>query len=78
VRLSEPGQSGIRRRPAHAQPAHRGKAAGRIQGALLMWIFGGRGQRMHKNHDVYIDMASTPGADQLRTWQGVVNLFGPS
>jgi hypothetical protein len=25
---------------------------------------------MHKNHDVYIDMASTPGADQLRTWQG--------
>ena len=45
------------------------KAAGRLQGALLMWIFGGRGQRMRKYRDVYVDMGPAPGPDLPHAWQ---------
>ena len=46
------------------------KAAGRAQGALLMWIFGGRGQVMRKYRDVYVDMGPAPGPDLPHAWQG--------
>jgi hypothetical protein len=46
------------------------KAAGRPQGALLMWIFGGRGQLMRKYRDVYVDMGPAPGPDLPHAWQG--------
>lgn len=46
------------------------KAAGRAQGALLMWIFGGRGQVMRKYRDAYIDMGPSPGPDLPHAWQG--------
>ena len=46
------------------------KAAGRTQGALLMWIFGGRGQIMRKYRDTYIDMGPSPGPDLPHGWQG--------
>jgi hypothetical protein len=46
------------------------KAAGRTQGALLMWIFGGRGQVMRKYRDVYVDMGPSPGPDLPHAWQG--------
>lgn len=46
------------------------KTAGRAQGPLLMWIFGGRGQMMRKYRDAYVDMGSAPGADLPHAWQG--------
>jgi|SRR5579884_1935418 len=46
------------------------KAAGRAQGALLMWIFGGPGQVMRKYRDVYVDMGPAPGPDLPHAWQG--------
>jgi hypothetical protein len=39
------------------------------KGALLMWIFGGRGQRMRKYHDMYVDMGPAPGPDLPHAWQ---------
>jgi hypothetical protein len=46
------------------------KTAGRAQGPLLMWIFGGRGQVLRKYRDVYIDMGPSPGPDLPHAWQG--------
>lgn len=46
------------------------KAAGRAQGPLLMWIFGGRGQLMRKYRDAYIDLGPSPGPDLPHAWQG--------
>jgi hypothetical protein len=46
------------------------KAAGRAQGALLMWIFGSRGQVMRKYREVYVDMGPAPGPDLPHAWQG--------
>ena len=46
------------------------KTAGRAQGPLLMWIFGGRGQLMRKYRDLYVDMGPSPGPDLPHTWQG--------
>jgi hypothetical protein len=46
------------------------KAAGRSQGGLLMWIFGGRGQLMRKYRDVYVDMGPSPDPDLPHAWQG--------
>ena len=46
------------------------KTAGRSQGALLVWVFGGRGQVMRKYHDVYVDMGPRPGPDLPHAWQG--------
>ena len=46
------------------------KAAGRAQGALLMWIFGGRGQLLRKYRDAYVDMGPSPGPDLPHAWQG--------
>jgi hypothetical protein len=46
------------------------KAAGRSQGALLLWIFGGRGQPLRKYRDVYVDMGPAPGPDLPHAWQG--------
>jgi len=46
------------------------KAAGRTQGPLLMWVFGGRGQVMRKYRDVYVDMGPSPGPDLPHAWQG--------
>jgi hypothetical protein len=46
------------------------KAAGRAQGALLVWIFGGRGQLMRKYRDAYLDMGPSPGPDLPHAWQG--------
>jgi hypothetical protein len=46
------------------------KAAGRAQGALLLWIFGGRGQLMRKYRDAYVDMGPSPGPDLPHAWQG--------
>jgi hypothetical protein len=46
------------------------KAAGRAQGALLMWIFGGRGQLMRKYREAYVDMGPSPGPDLPHAWQG--------
>jgi hypothetical protein len=46
------------------------KAAGRTQGALLLWIFGGRGQLMRKYRDAYVDMGPSPGPDLPHAWQG--------
>ena len=46
------------------------KAAARTQGALLMWIFGGRGQIMRKYRDAYIDMGPSSGPDLPHGWQG--------
>ena len=45
------------------------KAAGRAQGSLLIWIFGGRGQLMRKYRDAYVDMGPTPGPDLPHAWQ---------
>jgi hypothetical protein len=45
------------------------KAAGRAQGALLIWIFGGRGQVMRKYRDMYVDMGPAPGPDLPHAWQ---------
>jgi hypothetical protein len=46
------------------------KAAGRTQGALLMWIFGCPGQMMRKYRDAYVDMGPSPGPDLPHAWQG--------
>jgi hypothetical protein len=46
------------------------KAATRAQGALLMWIFGSRGQVSRKYRDAYIDMGPSPGPDLPHAWQG--------
>jgi hypothetical protein len=46
------------------------KAAGRAQGALLVWIFGVRGQLMRKYRDAYVDMGPCPGPDLPHAWQG--------
>ena len=46
------------------------KAASRTQGALLIWIFGGRGQSMRKYRDVYVDMGPSSGPDLPHAWQG--------
>src|SRR5919199_1897732 len=46
------------------------KAASRPQGALLVWIFGGRGQLMRKYRDAYVDMGPSPGPDLPHAWQG--------
>ena len=46
------------------------KVAGRSHGALLMWIFGGRGQVMRKYRDAYVDMGPSPGPDLPHAWQG--------
>jgi len=46
------------------------KVAGRSQGGLLLWIFGGRGQPMRKYREVYVDMGPAPGADLPHAWQG--------
>ena len=45
------------------------KAAGRSQGALLMWIFGSHGQLMRKYLDAYVDMGPLPGPDLPHEWQ---------
>jgi hypothetical protein len=46
------------------------KAAGRGQGALLMWIFARGDQVMRKYRDVYVDMGPCPGPDLPHAWQG--------
>jgi hypothetical protein len=46
------------------------KAAGREQGALLIWVFGGRGQTMRKYHEEYVDMGPRPGPDLPHEWHG--------
>jgi hypothetical protein len=46
------------------------KAASRTQGALLIWIFGGREQLMRKYRDVYVDMGPSSGPDLPHAWQG--------
>jgi hypothetical protein len=46
------------------------KAAGREQGALLVWVFGGRGQAMRKYRELYVDMGERPGPDLPHAWQG--------
>lgn len=46
------------------------KAAGREQGPLLLWVFGGRGQVMRKYREAYIDMGERPGPDLPHAWQG--------
>jgi hypothetical protein len=46
------------------------KAASRAQGALLVWIFGGRGQVMRKYRESYVDMGPSPGLDLPHAWQG--------
>jgi hypothetical protein len=46
------------------------KAAGRSQGALLVWVFGVRGQVMRKYRDLYVDMGPRPGPDLPHAWQG--------
>jgi hypothetical protein len=46
------------------------KAASRPQGALLLWVFGSRGQLMRKYRDVYVDMGPAPGPDLPHAWQG--------
>lgn len=46
------------------------QAAGRPHGALLMWIFGGRGQLTRKYRDLYVDMGPSPGPDLPHAWQG--------
>jgi hypothetical protein len=46
------------------------KAASRAQGALLIWIFGGRGQVMRKYREIYVDMGPSGGLDQPHAWQG--------
>ena len=46
------------------------KAAGRAQGALLLWVFGARGQLMRKYRDAYVDMGPSPGPDLPHAWQG--------
>ncbi len=46
------------------------KTAGRRQGALLMWVFGGGQHVMRKYRDVYVDMGPCPGPDLPHAWQG--------
>ena len=46
------------------------KASNRAQGALLIWIFGGRGQVMRKYRESYVDMGPSPGPDLPHAWQG--------
>jgi hypothetical protein len=46
------------------------KTAGRTQGPLLVWIFGGRGQLMRKYRDVYVDMGPSSGPDLPHAWHG--------
>ena len=46
------------------------KAAGRAQGALLLWVFGGAGQMMRKYREAYVDMGPRPGPDLPHAWQG--------
>jgi hypothetical protein len=46
------------------------KAASRMQGALLLWVFGGRGQIMRKYREVYVDMGPRPGPDLPHAWHG--------
>jgi hypothetical protein len=48
------------------------KAAGREQGALLIWVFGGHGQTMRKYHPEYVDMGARPGPDLPHDWHGHV------
>lgn len=45
------------------------KTASRSQGALLMWIFGSRGQVMRRYREVYVDMGPSPGPDLPHAWQ---------
>jgi hypothetical protein len=45
------------------------KAAGRTQGALLVWNFGGPGQVMRKYREMYVDMGPRPGPDLPHAWQ---------
>jgi hypothetical protein len=46
------------------------KSAGRTQGPLLVWMFGGHGQVMRKYRDAYVDMGPWPGPDLPHAWQG--------
>jgi hypothetical protein len=46
------------------------KAAGRTQGALLMWVFGNPGRVMRKYLEAYVDMGARPGPDLPHAWQG--------
>ena len=46
------------------------KTAGRAQGPLLVWIFGGHGQPMRKYREAYIDMGPSPGPDLPHAWRG--------
>ena len=46
------------------------KAAGRPQGALLVWVFGVRGEVTRKYRDLYVDMGPRPGPDLPHAWQG--------
>jgi hypothetical protein len=46
------------------------KAAGRTQGALLVWVFGVQRQVMRKYRDLYVDMGPRPGPDLPHAWQG--------
>jgi hypothetical protein len=46
------------------------KAAGRVHGPLLVWVFGPRDQPMRKYRDTYVDMGARPGPDLPHAWQG--------
>ena len=46
------------------------KTAGRAQGPLLVWTFGGHGQPMRKYREAYIDMGPSPGPDLPHAWRG--------
>jgi hypothetical protein len=46
------------------------KTAGRAQGPLLLWVFGGRGQLLRKYLPSYVDMGPSPGPDLPHAWQG--------
>ena len=45
------------------------KAAGRTQGALLVWVFGVECQVSRKYRDLYVDMGPRPGPDLPHAWQ---------
>jgi hypothetical protein len=45
------------------------KAAGRSQGPILLWVFGGRGQLLRKYRHSYVDMGPAPGPDLPHAWQ---------
>jgi len=46
------------------------KAASRVQAALLVWIFGGRGQVMRKYRESGAAMGQSPGPDLPHAWHG--------